>query len=52
MCIVEHRIANIISMVFLEKEGYKVSYETGGTWIVITPAGGNINSNKEKGEHY
>ena len=27
----EHGIANIVSMSFLEKEGYKISYETGVT---------------------
>ena len=29
-------------MGLIEKEGYKISYETGGTWIITTPEGENI----------
>ena len=39
-------------MVLLEKEAYKISYETGGTWIITTPARENIKFNKGTGEYY
>ena len=36
--VMEHGIANIISIGLLQKEGYKISYETGGMWIITTSA--------------
>ena len=39
-------------MGLMEKEGYKISYDTGGTWIVDTPARENIEFKRGTGEYY
>ena len=52
MWVMEHGIENIISMDFLEKKGYKISYETGGMFIVTTPAGENIKFKRVMREYY
>ena len=52
MWVMEHVIANIVSMGMLEKEGYNISYDTGGTWIVTTPSGGKIKFKRGTGAYY
>ena len=52
MWVMEHGIANIISMDLIEKEGYKILYDTGGMWIVTTPAGENINFKRVTGVYF
>ena len=39
-------------MGLLEKEGYNISYETGGTWIVTTSSGGNIHFKRRTRAYY
>ena len=50
--VMEHGIEITISMGLLKKEGYKISYETGGTWIVTTPAGKDIKFKKGTKAYY
>ena len=41
-----------MSMGLIEREGYKISYETGGTWIINTPEGENIKFKRGTGAYY
>ena len=42
-------IANILSVPQLERDGYNLTYTTGGTWVVVTPDGKTIDFKRESG---
>ena len=50
--VIEHGTSSIISMGLLEKERYRISYETGGTWIVTTPAWKTMKFMRGTGAYY
>ncbi len=46
--LVRNGIANLLSLPQLEADGFTVSYQTGGNWIVTTPHGNKITFHQEE----
>ena len=47
--LVENGIANVLSVGQLEQEGFHISYETGGDWVVRTPEGKSLRFQRDTG---
>ena len=52
MWLVKNGIANVLSVGQLEKDGFKISYETGGDWVVRTPNGKSLKFKRDTGMCY
>ena len=52
MWLVRNGIVNVLSVGQLEKDGFKISYETGGDWVVRTPNGKSLKFKRDTGMCY